>query len=486
MKMATSFGVVDNVAAAPAPRALRHRRTALLYGASLVASAVVAVAITTRAQFVLGLFAVTLLLGVLQKWPVMTWAFGLAICVFLSEGVAQTVIVQAGTFSIYFSDLAPVLLLIGAVQAGRVRFVPTSWARLSMQCAIAFLIIVMLEVLRTFAIRGLTPALQARQLWPLIILIVLPNMKSFSSVESSRVVAVVSLGSIALAFRTLFLLVTGTESVHGNGAQAGTTTHTVIGVQRVFQTWEPFIGAGIGLILLAYVLGAERVTWLNYVGLAVSPVPVLFGFFRTSWVIFGLLAALLLIFMKGSQRRGAILAGAMSMCILFAAGALLTQKVPSYADQFQKRFAAIHVQLDTYRVQEYSAVWTEIRKDVLFGQGFGTEYVGGFTEVRAFAHNAYEWLWWRVGFIGLVAFVLFVVASVAGGLAESRYLTNRDDRALALGLVSAIAFTALVANLHENFESSQNNLFIGLVFAQLFVLQARAAQRHVTNSASQP
>jgi O-antigen ligase len=176
----------------------------------------------------------------------------------------------------------------------------------------------------------------------------------------------------------------------------------------------------------------------------------------------------------------------MSMCILFAAGALLTQKVPSYADQFQKRFAAIHVQLDTYRVQEYSAVWTEIRKDVLFGQGFGTEYVGGFTEVRAFAHNAYEWLWWRVGFIGLVAFVLFVVASVAGGLAESRYLTNRDDRALALGLVSAIAFTALVANLHENFESSQNNLFIGLVFAQLFVLQARAAQRHVTNSASQP
>lgn len=476
LKTVPSFGVVDNVVSPTAPRALRSPQTALLCVASLLASAVVAAAITMRAQYVLGLFAVILILGVLQKWPVMIWAFGLAICVFLSEGVSQRVIVQAGSLSLYFADLAPILLIIGAAHAGRRRLAARPWMRFAIQCAIGFFVIVTVEVLRTFAVRGLTPGLQARTLWPLIIMIALPGMKSFSSVSSRQIAVVISLGSIALALRTLLLLITGTESVYGNGARAGTASLAALGVQRVFQTWEPFIGAGIGLILLAYVLGAERVTRLNYLGLALSPIPVLFGFFRTSWVVFGLLAALLLIFIKGSQRRGAILAGVVGMCVLFAAGALLTQKVPTYADQFQKRLAAIHIHLDAYRVQEYSAVWAEIKKDVVFGQGFGTDYVGGFTDVRSFAHNAYEWFWWRVGLIGLLAFVLLIITSVVGGLVESRFLTNRDDRALAFGLVAALTFTALVANLHENFESAQNNLFIGLVFAQLFALQARGVE----------
>jgi O-antigen ligase len=240
----------------------------------------------------------------------------------------------------------------------------------------------------------------------------------------------------------------------------------------------------MGLILLAYVLGAKHVTRLHFAGLAVSPIPVLFGFFRTSWVIFGLLSALLLVFMKGSQRRTPILTGLVTMCVIFAAGALLTQKVPTYASQFQKRFAEIHVHLDTYRVQEYSAVWTEIKKNIVVGQGFGTDYVGGFTDVRSFAHNAYEWLWWRVGLLGLTLFVCLLVSAVVGGLTQSRYLGNRDDRALAIGLVAAIVFTVLAANLHENFESNQNNLFMGLVFAQLFALHAYSGRRNMPGSRS--
>src|SRR4051794_1543780 len=470
MRIVTSSGVVDTFASATAARALRRPPSALAYGASIVASAVVAAAITMSARFVLGLFAIGLILTALHKWPVTIWAFGLAICVFLGE--STRVLVQAGSLSLYLSDLVPILLLVGAASAGRIGSVTSVWVRFAMQCAIAFFGIVLLEVFRTVATSGLTLGLQARVLWPLIIMVALPGMKTFASVQSRQVANVISLGAIALALRTLYLLATGTESVYGHGAQAGTTSFAVLGVQRVFQTWEPFIGAGMGLILLAYVLGAEHVTRLHYAGLAVSPIPVLFGFFRTSWVIFGLLSVLLLIFIKGSQRRGPILGGVITICILFAAGALLTQKVPTYASQFQKRFAEIHVHLDTYRVQEYSAVWTEIKKDALFGQGFGTNYVGGFTEVRSFAHNAYEWLWWRVGLVGLLPFAFLLISSVAGGLTQSRYLNDRDDRALAIGLVAAIVFTALAANLHENFESNQNNLFVGLIFAQLFALHA--------------
>jgi O-Antigen ligase len=482
MRIVTSPGTVDTPASSTAPQASRFPPEALLYGASLAASVVVAAAVTTRARYVLGLFALALLIAVLRKWPVTIWAFGLAVCVFLGE--STRVIVQAGSLSIYLSDLVPVLIIIGAASAGRLGSVRSSWVRFPMQSAIAFFIIVLLEVFRTFSAYGLTFGLQARVLWPLIIMVTLPGMKSFSAIKSRHVASVISLAAIALALRTLYLLVTGTESVYGHGAQAGTTSLAVLGVQRVFQTWEPFIGAGMGLILLAYVLGAKHVTRLHYVGLAVSPIPVLFGFFRTSWVIFGLLSILLLIFMKESQRRGAILAGVMAMCILFAAGALLTQKVPTYASQFQKRFAEIHVHLDTYRVQEYSAVWAEIKKEVVFGQGFGTNYVGGFTDVRSFAHNAYEWLWWRVGLIGLLPFIFLLVSSVVGGLTRNRYLGDRDDRALATGLVAAIMFTALAANLHENFESNQSNLFIGLIFAELFALHAYARKGHTTNSHS--
>jgi hypothetical protein len=39
---------------------------------------------------------------------------------------------------------------------------------------------------------------------------------------------------------------------------------------------------------------------------------------------------------------------------------------------------------------------------------------------------------------------------------------------------AALAFTALAANLHENFENYQTNMVMALVVAQVLVLGARA------------
>ena len=66
------------------------------------------------------------------------------------------------------------------------------------------------------------------------------------------------------------------------------------------------------------------------------------------------------------------------------------------------------------------------------------------------------------------------VGALGAGVAAARRLEGAE-RGLAIGLVAGVVFTALAANLHENFESYQTNLFVALALAQLVALRCRAA-----------
>jgi O-antigen ligase len=205
--------------------------------------------------------------------------------------------------------------------------------------------------------------------------------------------------------------------------------------------------------------------------------PVLFSFFRVAWILLAVLGALLLFLVRG-RGRGPRIVAAVLVCAALAgtAGRLVSPSAARYQHELATRAGEIGIGLDNYRAREYSAVWTEIKQRPVAGSGFGTEYRADWTIYRSWAHNAYEWLWWRLGLFGLVSFLALVVGAIATGLAAARRLDGAE-RGLALGLVAGVGFTALAANLHENFENYQTNLFVALALAQLIALRCRAEAR---------
>jgi O-antigen ligase len=182
-------------------------------------------------------------------------------------------------------------------------------------------------------------------------------------------------------------------------------------------------------------------------------------------------ALVLLALVRGERRRGRLLLAVVGCLLaLSVAGAGSGDR---YAAEISTRFHEITPQLDSYRTQEYHAVWREIRRDVVFGSGFGTEYTGDWTIYRSWSHNAYEWLWWRLGLVGLACFLGLLGGAVAAGVGGARRLEG-DEKGLAIGLTAAVVFTALAANLHENFENFQTNALVAVLLAQLIVLGSRA------------
>jgi hypothetical protein len=311
----------------------------------------------------------------------------------------------------------------------------------------------------------MTSVLQARHLLPYALVLVLPFARSFRALRADRLATVFALVAIGLAVRSAILLASGYQA------------RAVPGVQRIYQTWEPFLAGAIGLTLLAFVLAAPRVRLVHYLGLAASTVPVLFGFFRVAWVLLAILTLVVLVCVRGEGRRPRLVVGALLCVALLAAGGrLLLPSGSRYEHELASRAGQIDLGLDPYRSREYGTVWTEIRRHPLTGSGFGTEYRADWTIYRSWSHNAYEWFWWRLGLLGLASFAALLLGALGAGLRAARRLTGAD-RALAIGLVAGVGLTALAANLHENFENYQTNLFVALALAQLLALASRAREQ---------
>jgi hypothetical protein len=449
-----------------------------LVGASACAACAGLVAYA-NANFAISVAAAVLLGVALRRWPIAIWGAILAVVLLFSNRAQEFVVLPAGTFTVYAYDALPVAAIVASWSFGASKSFGVGKTRLPLIFGTMFLGVVAFAWLRSIETVGLTDAMQARKLFPLVLAVAIPLAGNRLAQVSSRDIATVfSLAAIALAVRTAFLLATGAQTVHG-GTREVADVSSVLGVERVFQTWEPFLAAAVGLTLLAYVLMAATVSPLHIIGLASSTVPLLFGFFRVAWV-FAVLVGLLVFALARTRRRPKLVAGFAALCAVFlAASALMKTTGPSYIAQFVTRSSAITTDLDSYRTREYAAVWDEIKKEPIVGQGFGTEYRGSFTIFRSWAHNAYEWLWWRVGIIGLIAFIGLIATSMAIGVRSARYLRSADDRALAAGLTAALLFTALAANFHENFETGQTNLFIGLVIAQLLLFGRRLEEARV-------
>ena len=421
-------------------------------------------AIARQPTLALGVAAFGIGAVTLRRWPQGAWVVAGTVSLFFVNWARNTAAGHHGSEVIYVADLIPVFLIISLVSIADLqeRLRP----RLSLWLGALFLILVAGGFYRTYTSLGLTPALQVRELLPLALCVALPLSRRFREVAAHDIATILSLLAVGIAIRSFYRLGTGYS------------TTTQLGVERIYQTWEPFIAATIALTLLGYVLVARRVHRVHYLGLALAPVPVLFSFFRTAWVLSFGIGLLLFLIVRHGQRRAQLFVGVTLLIatLLFSSQFVRPESGKTLVSQITLRSSQIHLQLDSYRTQEYHAVWSEIRKHPIIGSGFGTEYQGDWTVYTTWSHNAYEWIWWRLGLIGLVVFLAFLTCV---GWATTRALPGleQDDRGLAVGLLAGLAFVVLAANLHENFENYQSNLFDALVIAQLMVLAIRGSHQ---------
>jgi O-antigen ligase len=337
-------------------------------------------------------------------------------------------------------------------------------ARAALLCASGFALLVLISVPLTLQEGGRDGLFLMRHLSPFLLVPLLPSARPLQRLSPSSLATLVSVALIALGVRSVYLLSTGFVA------------RSSVGEQRIYQTWEPFIAAALALVLLAFVLAADRPRPLHLFALFASLVPVIFAFFRTAWVFEAVLGAVLIITCSRPGRRTKLLGG---LLVVAVAGVLVANAVGSggrtYAEQVRDRFSEITTTLDRYRIDEIAAVNREIEKAPILGSGFGTRYGATWTDHTLNAHNSYQWLWWRVGLLGLALFLAMFILPMVSAVMR-RQAMAADDRALAQGLVAGLAFTLLAANLQENFENYQTNIVAALMLAQLVVVLRRPYQ----------
>jgi O-antigen ligase len=443
---------------------IRHAPTA--GGLAFVASTLVAGFVASRAPTGSALAAgAVAAIAALARWPALLWVAGLAVSLLVFELVWTTTALTLGGLEVRLPEVVVVLLVAAAAAGGldAFRASPRS-TRIAVAAGAAFVVLVAAGMYRSLGSVGLEAALQARHLLPLGAVVVLPLAARFRALSAETVATILSVGLIALSARSLLLLVSGHEARH------------IPGVQRIFQTWEPFLAAALGLALLGYVLHAEQPRLWHRLGVFATGVPVVFSFFRTAWVLYAIGAGVLLLHAR--NRRAATI-GLMAIAGLAGLALVLQPGLHAgdgYASQVGSRLGELTTTLDPYRSAELGAVWDEIRRAPIVGSGFGTEYFGEWTIYRSWSHNAYQWIWWRLGIIGLVAFLVCLAACAGSGIRAARRLEG-GERGLAAGMVAALGFTAIAANVHENFESYQTNLVFALVLSYLLVLGTWAQEQ---------
>lgn len=99
-----------------------------------------------------------------------------------------------------------------------------------------------------------------------------------------------------------------------------------------------------------------------------------------------------------------------------------------------------------WRQAQMEAAWGQIIRDPLFGGGLGSFYqfaapVGGFFEAKAATvENDYWWVLFRLGFLGLGAFIWLAVSIFKRGVEALKYAKDDFTQPLALAFLNCFVF----------------------------------------------
>ncbi len=289
------------------------------------------------------------------------------------------------------------------------------------------------------------------------------------SAVAASVLLVFSIGKFTTTFSVPFL---APQDTFG---QMGTDAATI------------FVSLGVvGFLLELAKEERDRLNLLCVVPLALSP---FFAFQRAVLLTLGTVVALLVVVALGStsRRRLRVRGGEVAIVALALVGVVLgVSVVPAITSQgsatnpitseVSKTLGATlgseaKQESAQSRLNKWSVALGDARQDPLLGQGLGFEYTyyapgQGFVTTDL-TENILLDLWLRTGLLGLVLFLVALIASLANGFAVWRAHPDRMVAVLTLALVAVVAGLVAKGQVESIFENYRLATVFGLSLGML-------------------
>ena len=128
------------------------------------------------------------------------------------------------------------------------------------------------------------------------------------------------------------------------------------------------------------------------------------------------------------------------------------------------------------RLRETSAVLSEVKNHIVFGNGFGAEYhFRGFRgELKGlWTHNGYAWMLLKTGLVGLVIFCFVMVQTFKRGLRAMRKLQDSDMKAITVGYLGGLFVLLLMSFAVNRISSFEGCIYIGTCMGLTELLRNR-------------
>lgn len=205
---------------------------------------------------------------------------------------------------------------------------------------------------------------------------------------------------------------------------------------------------------------------------------------RGYWLAAVVAAALTYLLAKGRPSRAALFTAALLSFLAVVAVGFFSTKIIGVVGSLVDRISTISSPLRVLsmreRFAETRALLEGIRRSPVVGHGLGAtvSYMSplrGHVMTRTYAHNAYLFIWFKLGLVGLVSFLVFYVRGILATLAALRVVSDQNARALlAAGAALLLAFLPLSVTSPQYYgKSSALVIVLILGFAQAALLRRR-------------
>ena len=208
---------------------------------------------------------------------------------------------------------------------------------------------------------------------------------------------------------------------------------------------------------------------------------------RGYWLAAAVAAALAYFLGKGRPSRavafGVILAGVLAVVAVGLFSTKVLGVVSSLVDRLSTISSPLRVLSMRERFAETKALIDGIARSPIVGRGLGAtvSYMSplrGHVITRVYAHNAYLFIWFKLGIVGLASFLVFYARGVRAVLRAMRVAGDERARALlAAGAALLLAFVPLSLTSPQYYgKSSALVIVLILGFAQAVLLRHEDAQ----------
>jgi O-antigen ligase len=276
-----------------------------------------------------------------------------------------------------------------------------------------------------------------------------------------------------------FLILAAVIAAHSvflyrTGAGAAEYLWEIFGARKARH--EPLLMATI-ILSIAYLVYSYSVSWKVTLAstTAFFSAALLVTFSRGYWLatIFALL--LMFVFLDPSQKTKFIfllfLFGLASIVVFFAFfGELANSILKGVAVRLVRASALLADPSLRNRESESAALFREIFKSPILGHGLGATFtfhntILQRTQVSDYSHNAYLFLWFKLGIVGLITFLSAYLLKLRDCYRAYRKVQDRFVKSTQLGIFCTLTTMLLISVTSPQFHTRNSILIIALAWA---------------------